>query len=204
MDILIGTKNRAKAAEMKYLLSGLAGVKIRDFGELEQSIKIEEDQSTLKANAEKKAIEISKLTDWYVLASDGGVAIPSLGKKWDILRNQRIVGEKKTDLEKAEKFLRLMKDLKGDKRKARFETGLALAKNGKLLWSTQDVASQAYILERLPDKNIPLHGWMSHLWFYPEFEKTDNQLNIQEKNEIRKQMDRLKQGLEKFLKKIST
>ena len=103
MDILIGTKNQYKATETAFLLGHPRGVTIHFWEELDQDVKIAEDQPTLIKNAEKKAIEISKLTDWYVLASDGGVDIPGLGPKWDILRNQRTVGEDKTDIEKAEK-----------------------------------------------------------------------------------------------------
>jgi len=68
--------------------------------------------------------------DWYVLASDGGVDIPGLGKKWDILRNQRIVGENNTDLKKAEKLLDLMKDLKGEK-KSRLSFSAGFSQKGK-------------------------------------------------------------------------
>jgi inosine/xanthosine triphosphate pyrophosphatase family protein len=63
MDILIGTKNQYKATEMASLLGNQSGVKIHLWDELGLEIKVEEDQPTLKKNAEKKAIEISKLTD---------------------------------------------------------------------------------------------------------------------------------------------
>lgn len=128
MDILIGTKNQYKATEMVCFLGNFPDVKIHFWNEFGLEIKVEEDQKTLERNAEKKAIEISKLTGWYVLASDGGVDIPGLGKKWDILRNQRIVGEDKTDLEKADKLLNLMRGLKRGKRKAVYRLALALAR----------------------------------------------------------------------------
>ena len=51
------------------------------------NIEVEEDGLSLSENAQQKAVEISKYTNMYVLASDGGVDIPSLGDKWDILRN---------------------------------------------------------------------------------------------------------------------
>jgi inosine/xanthosine triphosphate pyrophosphatase family protein len=76
MDILIGTKNKYKATEIASLLGKFPDLNIHFLDELNLNIKIEEDQKTLKKNAEKKAVEISKLTEYYVVASDGGVDIP--------------------------------------------------------------------------------------------------------------------------------
>lgn len=187
MDILIGTKNQYKATELVSFLGNHHGVNIHFWEEVGLEIKIEEDQPTLKKNAEKKAIEISKFTNWYVLASDGGIDIPGLGQKWNLLKNQRTVGENKTDLEKAEKLLDLMKDLKGEKRKAAYHLALALAKKGKLIWSTEQISDRGYIAEKLPDREIPPYRWVGHLWHYPQFNKVFNKLSEKEKEEVRKQ-----------------
>jgi len=202
MDILIGTKNQYKATEMASFLGKPPGAKIHFWEELGLELKVEEDQPTLKKNAEKKAIEISKLTDWYVLASDGGVDIPGLGKKWDILKNQRTVGENKTDVEKAEKLLSLMKGLKGEKRKASYRLALALAKKGKLIWSTERVTDQGVITEKLSDKEIPHHRWMGHLLISPLHNKVFNKLSEEEKNEVRKQGEGIKKSLRRAIKEI--
>ena len=153
-------------------------------------------------NAEKKAREISKLTDWYVLASDGGVDIPGLGRKWDILRNQRIVGENKTDIEKAERLLSLMKGLKGEKRKAIYRLALALAKNGNLIWSIEQIIDKGYITEKLPDRAIPEYRWMGHLWYYPQYQRVFNKLNEKEKEKTRKQAAEITKDLRIAIKKI--
>ena len=202
MDILIGTRNQYKVTEMASFLGNLPGVNIHFWEELDLKIKVEENQPTLLRNAEKKAIEISKLTNWYVLASDGGVDIPGLGKKWDILRNQRIVGEDKTDVEKAEKLLGLMNGLKGEKRKVKYRLALALAKNGNLLWSTEQISDKGYIAEQLFDRTIPKYRWMGHLWYYPQYQKVFNKLNEEEKEGVRKQAIGLKKDLRMAVKKI--
>lgn len=202
MDILIGTKNQYKATEITSFLGNNPGVKIHSWEELDLKIKVEEDQSTLLKNAEKKAIEISKLTNWYVLASDGGIDIPGLGKNWDILKNQRTVGEDKTDLEKAEKLLFLMKDLKGEKRKASYHLALALAKEGKLIWSTEQITEKGLISESLIDKEIPPYLWVGHLWYYSQFKKVFNKLSEEEKEEVRKQAAGIKRKLRKAIREI--
>lgn len=202
MDILIGTKNQYKATEILSFLGNFPEVDIHFWEELGLEIKIEEDQSTLKKNAEKKAVEISKLTDWYVLASDGGVDIPGLGRKWDILRNQRIVGEDKTDVEKAEKLLYLMKGLKGERRKASYRLALALAQKGKLIWSIEQISDNGFISEKLCDKEIPSYRWMGHLWYYPQYNDVFNKLHEENKEEVRKQGTEIKKKLRKAIKEI--
>ncbi len=202
MDILIGTKNQYKVTEILSLLGNLPEVDIHSWEELGLEIKIEEDRSTLKKNAEKKAVEISKLTDWYVLASDGGVDIPGLGKKWDILRNQRIVGEDKTDVEKAEKLFYLMKGLKGEGRKASYRLALALAQKGKLIWSIEQISDNGFISEKLCDKEIPSYRWMGHLWYYPQYNDVFNKLNEENKEGVRKQGTEIKKELRKAIKEI--
>jgi len=202
MHILIGTKNQYKATEIVSFLGNQAGIKIHFWKELGLEIKVEENKPTLKKNAEKKAIEISKLTDWYVLASDGGVDIPGLGKKWDILRNQRIVGEDKTDVEKAEKLLYLMRNLKGEKRKASYRLALALAKKGKLIWSTEQITDKGFITGELSDREIPPYRWMGYLWYYPQHKKVFNKLSEKEKEEVRKQGIIIRRNLRNVIKEI--
>lgn len=202
MDILIGTKNQYKVTEITSFLDDLPGIDIHLWKELDLDIKVEENQPTLKKNAEKKAIEISKLTDWFVLASDGGVDIPGLEEKWDILRNQRIVGEDKSDIEKAEKLLNLMKGLKGEKRRASYRLSLALARKGRLIWSIEQISDRGFIFEKLIDKDIPSYRWMGHLWYYPQYNQVFNKLSEKEKNEVRKQSLEIKRNLRKAIKKI--
>lgn len=134
MDILIGTRNAYKKGEMIWFLGKNLKLNIHSLDELSINVKVEENESSLIKNAKKKAKEFSKLTDYYVLASDGGINIPGLGNKWDILKNQRTVGENNSDLVKAKFLLNLMKDLKGEERKVIYHLALALAKNGKVIW----------------------------------------------------------------------
>lgn len=202
MDILIGTRNAYKATEVAQFLAGIPDLNILYLKDLDLEIKVEENELTLEKNARKKAEAISKLGSWYVLTSDGGVDIPGLGKKWDILRNQRIVGEDKTDLEKANKLLSLMKGLKGEERRACYYLALTLAKDGKVVWSIQGVTDKGYIVEELPSKNIPQYRWMGHIWYYSQFEKTFNQLNDLEKEKVREIGLEVRNELRKKVKEL--
>ncbi|MBU0998220.1 hypothetical protein KJ570_01655 [Patescibacteria group bacterium] len=202
MDILIGTRNAYKKGEMIWFLGKNLKLNIHSLDELSINVKVEENESSLIKNAKKKAKEFSKLTDYYVLASDGGINIPGLGNKWDILKNQRTVGENNSDLVKAKFLLNLMKDLKGEERKVIYHLALALAKNGKVIWSKEEITDKGFIAKDLIDNNIPKYRWMGHIWYYPKHKKVFNQLNKNELADVRKEGKKLQISLQKQLEKI--
>lgn len=204
MKILIGTKNAYKAGEMEYLLNDIPDLEIVFLKDIELNVYIEEDQTSLLGNAEKKAKEISSKCDYYVLCSDGGMNIPGLGNKWDILRNQRIVGEHNTDLEKCNNLLNIMKGLKGSERIAEYSFALAIGHHGSVLWSTEEVTEKGEIAEELPDSTIPEYKWMGQLLYFPKYKAVHNQLSEEERSDLRKKsMQILKQKLMSFLRSIN-
>ena len=202
MDILIGTKNGYKVDELLFYLEDIEKINIHFLKDQDIDVDVLEDRNTLEENAQKKAVEISKKTKFLVLASDGGVDIPALDEDWNFLKNERTIGKGKSDVQKAEKLLEMMEGLEGESRKAEFHHALALAKEGKLLWSDEKVAERGYITKKLPDKNIPKDKWLSHLWYYPEFGKVFNKLDEFELEKVREQSKELKQSLQKKVAEI--
>ncbi len=202
MDILIGTKNGYKVDELLFYLEDIEKINIHFLKDQDIDVDVLEDCNTLEENAQKKAVEISKKTKFLVLASDGGVDIPALDEDWNFLKNERTIGKGKSDVQKAEKLLEMMEGLEGESRKAEFHHALALAKEGKLLWSDEKVAERGYITKKLLDKNIPKNKWLSHLWYYPEFGKVFNKLDEFELEKVREQSKELKQSLQKKVAEI--
>jgi len=195
MNILVGTKNPYKSSEMEYLLTGIPNVNIHFLKDTDINLNIEEDGKSLTENAEKKAIEISKHTDMYVLASDGGTDIPGLGERWDMLKNQRTVGENNTDLEKVKKLLSLMNGLKGEERRVICYLSVALAYKGNLIWSTEEMNDNGYIIDELTSQDIPLGRWMGHVWYYPQFKEVNTKITDEQRLEVRNQEEGIKRKL---------
>jgi XTP/dITP diphosphohydrolase len=204
MDILIGTKNRYKISEMKYFLKDIPNLEIHLLEDEDIDVDVEEDGSSLIENAEKKALEISKYTSYYVLTSDVGNDIPALGDKWDMLRNQRIVGKYNTDMDKANFLLNLMKDLKGEERSFTTYFALALAKEGKVLWSEEQMIYKGYIVESIKEKEIQHDLWGQSLVYYPDFKKRGIELTREEEEELKEKNYNLKERLENFIKTLPT
>ncbi len=204
MKILIGTKNAYKVGEMEYLISDIKGVEVMFLKDVDLDIHVEEDQPSLLGNAQKKAREISIHFEDYVLCSDGGMDIPGLGKKWDVLRNQRIVGEHKTDLEKANTLLNLMNGLKGSERKAEYRFALAIGLKGEVLWSEEEVTEKGFIAEKLLDENIPEFKWMGQVLYFPEYERIHNNLSFEQRVDLReKSMSNLKEKVSFFINSLN-
>jgi XTP/dITP diphosphohydrolase len=202
MKVLIGTKNPYKAGVMEYILKDLPNIQIYFLKDTDIDVDVEEDGDTLIDNARKKAVEISKHTDMYVLTSDGGVDIPGLKDKWDILRNQRIVGHDNSDDVKVRKVLDLMTGLKGEARKAEYHLALSLAKNGEIIETFEDITDRGYIVENLPKGDIPYGMWMGHIWYYPKFNKTLTQLDNREVAKVNELLDGLKKEIKTVLKDL--
>ncbi|MBU2214251.1 hypothetical protein KJ996_06495, partial [Patescibacteria group bacterium] len=96
----------------------------------------------------------------------------------------------------------LMKDLKGEERKVIYHLALALAKNGKVIWSKEEITDKGFIAKDLIDNNIPKYRWMGHIWYYPKHKKVFNQLNKNELADVRKEGKKLQISLQKQLEKI--
>ena len=77
-ELLLATGNAKKLAELKRMLKGHR-IKILGLDSFQNLPKVKEDKDTFRANARKKAIEISKRVDKLVMADDSGLEVPALG-----------------------------------------------------------------------------------------------------------------------------
>lgn len=129
-QILIATGNHHKTEEIKeilgshYIVDDLTG---KDFP------KVEETGTTFLENATLKAVEISKLTDQWVLSDDSGLEVDALGGDPGVY-SSRYAGEDGNDAANNIKMLEeLAKQPSDISRSARFRCVIVLAKNGERL-----------------------------------------------------------------------
>ena len=126
--ILIATGNPHKTEEIKdilgsnYAVDDLSG---KDFP------KVDETGTTFLENATLKAVEISKLTDQWVLSDDSGLEVDALDGEPGVY-SSRYAGEEGNDAANNAKLLEeLAKPEQATARGARFRCVIVLAKNGK-------------------------------------------------------------------------
>lgn len=79
-ELVLGTHNRKKLRELKQLFEG-TGIRIRSLDEFSESISVEEDGSTFRANAEKKASEQAIHLKKWVIGEDSGICVKALKGK---------------------------------------------------------------------------------------------------------------------------
>lgn len=196
--ILIATGNKHKREKLLWIVSGLFE-KIEFPENLEIKIEVEEDGKTFEENAVKKAVEFSKHYDGYTISTDGGILIPVLGNLWNGLRTKRFAGEKATDFERIEKLLELMKDKNGEERKMVWNEAIAIAKDGKLLFSKQ-VEGIEGVLQTEFDKSKYREGiWVCSVWFFPQFNKNFFDLSTEEVSKAEVSWKKLRKATHKFL-----
>lgn len=128
MKIVLATRNKKKAEEMKKILTA-AGVHVdnvltlEDFSECPDVV---EDGSTFEANAVKKALHVAKHTGMAAIADDSGLEVDALNAAPGVL-SARYAGEPSDDKKNTEKLLKEMQNVPDEKRTARFACCIALA-----------------------------------------------------------------------------
>lgn len=114
--LVLGTRNRKKRAEIVKILDG-AGLTFGDLSEYPDAPEVEEDGATFQDNAEKKATELARALDRWVLGEDSGLVVPALGGQPGIY-SARYAGQQGDDEENNDKLLREMESLADDRRGA--------------------------------------------------------------------------------------
>lgn len=105
--MIFASNNQGKIAEVKEILK----TDIKSLKDMNLNINIKEDKETFLENAILKAQEIYKLTNTPALADDSGLEIDALNGFPGVLTH-RFLGENKTDSERNQEILRLIKDKK--------------------------------------------------------------------------------------------
>jgi XTP/dITP diphosphohydrolase len=125
MDIVLATRNRNKAEELKRITEGMP-VSVFTLDDFPGCPETEEDGATFEANAIKKALAIAKYTGKPALADDSGLEVYALGGAPGIY-SARYAGAGANDGQNTGKLLSEMRSLVQNNRGARFVCCIALA-----------------------------------------------------------------------------
>jgi XTP/dITP diphosphohydrolase len=125
MDIVLATKNRNKAEELKRITEGMP-VTVFTLDDFPGCPETEEDGATFEANAIKKALAVARYTGKPALADDSGLEVYALGGAPGIY-SARYVGAGANDGQNTGKLLSEMRSLVQDNRGARFVCCIVLA-----------------------------------------------------------------------------
>tara|TARA_B100001167_G_scaffold54340_1_gene31619 strand:+ start:431 stop:1060 length:630 start_codon:yes stop_codon:yes gene_type:complete len=200
--ILLGTGNLAKQETLRWLLDGLS---LRCFtpSDLGLTTVPDETGSTHLEIACQKALQWSATTSMLVIASDGGLTVPSLGDCWESRFTHRFAGQDASDEDRVKQLLELMKSFTGEDRKASWIESIAIADHTEVLTSWEITGADGLISnDPVEDTGIP-GFWVFSIWFIPQFGKYYNQLTTFEKETINDHWGQLKRNVQAFFQKRS-
>ena len=199
VNLILATSNPHKLNKLRWIFSDF----FQNITAQNAAIDIVEDGKTFLENAEKKAIEVSKIYNCYAAATDGGVLIPSLGDNWNGLLTKRFIGRTDaTDIDRIEALLDLMKNKVGDERSIIWNEALALAKNGELIYSTQVDGDHGMVQTDYDPSQYKPGIWQCTITCYPQFGgKNFFELTDKEREYSEISWHRLKQAVSEFMTK---
>lgn len=201
--VLLATSNPSKQEKLKWVLEGL-GFKYINFDDIEPKIrgkiKFKENGKSFKENAVIKAVNWSQEVDCLTIASDGGVHIPALGDNWNGLMTHRFAGQKATDQDRVKALLTMMKPYQGKQRIIYWSEAVALAQKGKKIVSWQVDGDQGVLAQTYDPEGVKPGWWMASLWYYPEYNKTYNDLTEPELAKVNTVWSQLKKKIQKFFR----
>ncbi len=175
-EIVIATKNEHKIIEMKKMLEPL-GYKVLTLFDFDEFPEIIEDGKTFKANAFKKAKELSDYLNKIVLADDSGLEVIALNNEPGVY-SARYAGDTR-NYEKNNELL--LKNLKGKSdRSARFVTSMCLYHP-----NNDPVFFEDYLYGEISEKHAGSNGFgYDPIFYVPELNKNLAEISLEEKNKI--------------------
>ncbi len=200
MEIILASGNKDKFRQLAIYFEQAGHVLVMP----EKIIEIEENEATLQANAEKKALTYSaEYPGRYVLATDGGVKIVYLGDDWNHILTHRLSGrdkgQKMSERERCEMLLTMMKDAHGDDRLISWHEAYAVTKDGQILFSKEFFDEEndiSVLLESIPPDFQETGFWLGYLWYEKKFGKHYMALTNEEKKSLDGRLSKLVRELE--------
>lgn len=125
MDIVLATRNKKKAEELRRILAGLE-VAVLTLEGFPGCPEVVEDRETFEGNAVKKAVAIAACTGKAALADDSGLEVDALNGAPGVY-SARYAGAGADDAANTAKLLRELEAVPEGRRSARFVCCLALA-----------------------------------------------------------------------------
>ena len=178
IKLLIASTNEGKINEYRQLFGGLA-LEIVNPREQGLDIKVEEGDISMDENARLKAEAYAKASGILTLADDSGLWVDALDGEPGI-HSARYAGENASDAERVQYLLSRLKDVKQDKRTARFKCSIAIARPDDGVEFFHGECEGMITLEPRGEGGF---GY-DPVFYVPEYNKTMAELTPDEKNNI--------------------
>jgi XTP/dITP diphosphohydrolase len=128
LTLLVATRNAGKLRELRELLAP-EGLEVLGLADVPGAPDVEEDGTTFRENARKKAFALAVAAGLPALADDSGLVVDALSGRPGI-RSARYAGPGASDADNNRKLLEELRTVPADRRRAAFVCAVALALPG--------------------------------------------------------------------------
>ncbi|HYT93228.1 MAG TPA: RdgB/HAM1 family non-canonical purine NTP pyrophosphatase [Gemmataceae bacterium] len=195
--LVLGTRNVKKRGEIVDILGDL-GLELQDLTAFPDAPEVVEDGDTFEANARKKAIELAKVLNRWVLGEDSGLVVPGLGGRPGVY-SARYAGRQGDDAANNAKLLAELAPLPDEKRAAYYVCTAALAAPGGEVKATTEGRCHGIIVREY--RGSGGFGY-DPLFLIPEYHQTFGELSARVKHALShraRALERLRPALRRLL-----
>jgi inosine/xanthosine triphosphate pyrophosphatase family protein len=204
--ILIASQNPHKIEKLSSFLHPLFS-KIETLKDVLIKDESAEEGQSFKEIAENKALYFSKLYAEYTISTDGGMVLPGL-ESWNPLYTTRFISNldktDTTDFQRMDELLAKTAHLSGADRNMQWREAVAIAKNGRLLFSIEVDGAAGRLQESYDVSKYKPGIWLCSLWSHPQFEnKNFFDLTEEERNRSEISWIRIADAIHEYFNNIN-
>ena len=177
--LVVGTRNRKKLEEIRDILGDL-GLDLRDLTAWPDVPDVVEDGTTFEANARKKAVELARHLNLWVLGEDSGLVVPGLGGRPGVY-SARYAGKQGDDEANNNRLLAELAPLPDEQRAAYYVCSAVVADpQGEVRATAEGRCHGVIIRER---RGTGGFGY-DPLFLIPEYHRTFGELSSRVKHAL--------------------
>jgi len=182
MLIVVGSRNRKKLEEITEILRdpNSTGLEFADLTSYPQAPEVVENGTTFEENARKKASELAKALNQWVLGEDSGLVVPALHGRPGV-QSARYSGRHGDDAANNEKLLAELAPLPDDRRAAYYDCSIALADPQGQIQAVVEGRCHGIITKKL--RGTGGFGY-DPLFLIPEYHRTLGEMSARVKHAI--------------------
>ena len=177
-EILVGTRNRHKAAEIRRILLHVP-VTVLDLSAFDELPEVPEEGHTFRENASAKALAFAQMTGLPTMADDSGIEVDALGGGPGIY-SARFAGDHATDEDNNRLLLEILSGTPPYARTARYRCAIAFATPEQVHFATEG-SVEGVIMEE--EKGTNGFGY-DPLFYVPPFGATFGELSPYVKDSV--------------------
>jgi XTP/dITP diphosphohydrolase len=177
--LVLGTRNAKKRQEIEEILRDM-GLALGDLRQWPAAPEVVEDGTTFEANARKKASELARVLNQWVLGEDSGLVVPALSGRPGVY-SARYAGKQGDDDANNARLLAELAPLPDDHRAAYYVCTAALAAPQGEVQAVTEGRCHGIITREL--RGTGVFGY-DPLFLIPEYHRTFGELNTAVKHAL--------------------